>query len=42
MIKVLANETLMDQSAHAQLAQPEPQAQLVIVSDFSQAHGSHK
>ena len=27
MIKVLSNETLMDQSAHAQ---PEPQAQLVI------------
>ena len=30
MIKVLSNETLMDQSAHAQSAQPEPQAQLVI------------
>ena len=33
MIKVLANETLMDQSAHAQ---PKPQAQLVI--DESKTH----
>ena len=30
MIKVLANETLMDQPAHAQPTQHEPQAQLVI------------
>ena len=30
MIKVLSNETLMDQSTHAQPAQPKPQALLVI------------
>ena len=30
MIKVLANETLMDKSTHAQPTKPEPQAQLVI------------
>ena len=38
MIKVLTNETLMDQSAHAQPAQLEPQAQLVIHVVYPQLH----
>ena len=37
MIKVLANKTLMDQSA-----QPEPQAQLVIHVAYPQLHCHHR
>ena len=36
MIKVLSNKTLMDQSAHPQSAQPQPQAQLVIHAIYRQ------
>ena len=36
MIKELSNETLMDQSTHAQPAQPKPQAQLVIHAVYPQ------
>ena len=36
MIKVLVNETLMDQLAQAQPAQPEPQAQLVVHAIYPQ------
>ena len=42
MIKVLSNENLMDQLAHAQPTEPEPQAQLVIHVVYPQLHGHHR